>query len=60
VLERLKHVHIVNSKVLIGVGKQISHVESLLQVESQDIRLIGIWGMPGIGKTTIVEEVFRD
>ena len=49
--------HLVNSKGLIGICIQISRVESLLQVESQDVRAIGIWGMSGIGKTTIAEEV---
>nr|WIL60054.1 nodulation protein [Melilotus officinalis] len=43
---------------LIGIGKQISHVESLLQTESRDVHAIGIWGMSGIGKTTIAEEVY--
>jgi len=52
-------VRIVNSKGLDGIEKQISHVESLLQVESQDIRAIGIWGMSGIGKTIIAEEVYK-
>ena len=50
---------IVNSKGLDGIEKQISHVESLLQVESQDVRAIGIWGMSGIGKTIIAEEVYK-
>lgn len=59
VLKKLDHVRIVNSKGLDGIEKQISHVESLLQVESQDVRAIGIWGMSGIGKTIIAEEVYK-
>jgi len=51
-------VRIVNSKRLVGIEKQISHVESLLQVEVQDVRAIGIWGMSGIGKTTIAEVLY--
>ncbi|AET01722.2 NB-ARC domain disease resistance protein [Medicago truncatula] len=59
VLKRLDHVRVVNSKGVIGIEKQISYVESLLQVESQDVRAIGIWGMSGIGKTIIVEGVYK-
>lgn len=51
----MKQVH---SKGLIGVGKQIPLVESLLKKGSKDVRAIGIWGMSGIGKTTIAEQVY--
>ncbi|KAK7381831.1 hypothetical protein VNO80_00379 [Phaseolus coccineus] len=44
----LNHVHQVNSKGLVGIGKRIAHVESLLQLEATDVRMIGIWGMGGI------------
>ena len=47
-----------NSKGLVGIGKKISHVESLLQTGSEDVRAIGIWGMAGIGKTTIAEQIY--
>jgi uridine kinase len=30
----------------------------LLKKESKKVCLIGIWGMGGIGKTTIAEEIF--
>nr|WIL59981.1 nodulation protein [Melilotus officinalis] len=62
--EIIKHVlmslskHPVNSKGLVGIDKSISHLESLLQKDSKKVRVIGIWGMGGIGKTTIAEEIF--
>ncbi|XP_057445594.1 disease resistance-like protein DSC1 [Lotus japonicus] len=48
----------VNRKRLIGMEKPIADLESLLWKESTKAHIIGIWGMGGIGKTTIVEEIF--
>ncbi|CAI8607921.1 unnamed protein product [Vicia faba] len=59
VLMKLNQVDQGKSKGLVGIEKQISPIESLLHLDSEDVRVLGIWGMPGIGKTTIAEEVFR-
>ncbi|RHN39420.1 putative winged helix-turn-helix DNA-binding domain, leucine-rich repeat domain, L [Medicago truncatula] len=59
VLIKLNQVDQGKSKGLVGIEKKISPIESLLHLESEDVRVLGIWGMPGIGKTTIAEEVFR-
>jgi hypothetical protein len=62
VLRKLDDIHkdkARSKRVLIRLENQISHVESLLMADSKDVRAIGIWGMPGIGKTTIAEEVYN-
>ncbi|KAK9205696.1 hypothetical protein WN943_015965 [Citrus x changshan-huyou] len=43
----------------VGLNSRIEEVKSLLCLESRDVRIVGIWGMGGIGKTTIASAVFH-
>ncbi|KFK30246.1 hypothetical protein AALP_AA7G236700 [Arabis alpina] len=42
----------------IGINSRLLEIEQLLCKQPWGIRRIGIWGMPGIGKTTLAKAVF--
>ncbi|XP_073263161.1 disease resistance protein RPV1-like [Populus alba] len=42
---------------LFGIDVRVNKVESLLNMESPNVLIVGIWGMDGIGKTTIAQAV---
>ncbi|KAH9726995.1 Disease resistance-like protein DSC1 [Citrus sinensis] len=48
-----------DSDGFVGLNSRIGEMKSLLCLESHDVRIVGIWGMGGIGKTTIASVVFH-
>lgn len=45
-------------KGLVGTTRRAAQIESLLRIGSLDILKVGIWGIGGIGKTTLARVVF--
>ncbi|KAL4351557.1 hypothetical protein GQ457_06G022720 [Hibiscus cannabinus] len=46
-------------KDFVGMERRMEHLMSLFQKENPDFLKLGIWGMAGIGKTTLAEAIFN-
>ncbi|KAH9726123.1 Disease resistance-like protein DSC1 [Citrus sinensis] len=59
VLERVDDTFQSESKDLVGVESRIKEIEALLGTGSTDVYKLGIWGIGGIGQTTIAAAIFN-
>ncbi|KAL3746821.1 hypothetical protein ACJRO7_015719 [Eucalyptus globulus] len=60
VLEKLKLKQRLVPEHLVGLDDRVKHLTELLDVNHRDVRLIGIYGMGGIGKTTVAKVIFNE
>ncbi|XP_044506093.1 disease resistance-like protein DSC1 [Mangifera indica] len=59
ILKRLEKMSLSDYSDLIGVEFVIKEIESLLKIGSNDVCIVGIWGLGGIGKTSICHAIFN-
>jgi SpoVK/Ycf46/Vps4 family AAA+-type ATPase len=46
-------------KYPVGIDSRVNDINCFLDIESNDVRVVGIYGLPGVGKTTIAKAVFN-
>ncbi|KAL4605380.1 hypothetical protein ACB092_09G024500 [Castanea dentata] len=56
---KLSGSHLFVAKYPIGVNSRAKAIESLLDLKVNDVRMVGILGLGGIGKTTIAKAVYN-
>ncbi|KAM5563077.1 hypothetical protein ABKV19_017991 [Rosa sericea] len=56
---RLQPTSVRYAENLVGIYSRLQPVNVLLDVGVDDVRFVGIWGMGGIGKTTMVRAVYE-
>ncbi|XP_073262703.1 disease resistance protein RPV1 [Populus alba] len=59
ILKKLNHASSSDLKGLVGMDSRMKQIEALLCTQLPEVCVAGIWGMGGIGKTTIAGEIFN-
>ena len=47
------------AKYPVGINSRVEKIKSLLDIESNDVRMVGIYGLGGVGKTTIAKAIYN-
>ena len=60
VLRKLNHKYTYELRGYFIRDQNYACIESLLRTQSREVQIIGIWGLGGIGKTTIAAAIFQE
>ena len=55
---KLNYTKISDVKYPIGIDSRVEDINCLLDIDSNDVRMVVIHGLPGIGKTTIAKAIY--
>ncbi|CAL9022103.1 unnamed protein product, partial [Prunus brigantina] len=58
-LQVLNHEYLNVAKYPVGIKFRVREIDKLLGIGGNDVRMVGIWGTGGIGKTTIAKAVYN-
>ena len=56
---KLNHTQLFVAKHPVGIDSRVDDIELLLCMNSNDVRMVGIHGLGGVGKTTIAKAVYN-
>lgn len=59
ILNKLNLIFSTDNKDLVGIDSRMLKMDSYLDIGSDEVRTIGIWGAGGIGKTTLAKQIFK-
>ncbi|XP_075647663.1 TMV resistance protein N-like [Castanea sativa] len=59
IFDKLKCESIDDFEDLVGINSRVKEMMKLFNIMSEDVQFIGIWGMSGIGKTTLAYVIYN-
>nr|XP_011470566.1 PREDICTED: TMV resistance protein N-like [Fragaria vesca subsp. vesca] len=56
---RLNNIYLHVADYPVGIDSRVEDISTCLSVGSDDVRMVGIWGMGGIGKTSLAKAIYN-